>query len=248
MPRSSRLFELIQTLRAATAPQSAERLAATLEVSVRTIYRDMAALQAMRVPVEGAPGLGYVMRRGYDLPPLNFDTEEIEALRVGLALLARTGDSALQRAASRITDKVEALHGPSDWLMVAPWGAPHDDPALGCVSKALLRDAIRDERKLDLIYVDAAGLWTRRTVRPIAVVYHIDSVLLAAWCEVRGGFRHFRCDRVERCIVLDQRFDGQGATLRSLWADQDGWDPATYSAGSPAAEPQKRRILDETPR
>ncbi|MFZ5964124.1 helix-turn-helix transcriptional regulator [Thalassococcus sp. BH17M4-6] len=222
MPRTSRLFEVIQTLRGATRPLTAEDLAASLEVSVRTIYRDMASLQAMRVPVEGEPGLGYVMRRGYDLPPLNFDTEEIEALRVGLAMLARTGDTALERAARRVVDKVDALHGPSDWLVVAPWGAPRDDPALGCVSKALLRDAIRAETKLELIYVNGDGLWSRRVVRPIAVNYHIECVMLAAWCELRSGFRHFRCDRIERCAVLAERFVGQGETLRSLWWDREG--------------------------
>ncbi|KMK65579.1 HTH domain-containing protein [Puniceibacterium sp. IMCC21224] len=208
MPRTSRLFEAIQTLRAATAPLSAERLADLLEVSVRTIYRDMATLQAMRVPVEGAPGLGYVMRRGYDLPPLNFDTQEIEALRVGLALLARTGDTELQRAARRVTQKVEALHGPSDWLVVAPWGAPRDDPALGCVSIAALRDAIRSEHKLELVYTDADRAETCRIVRPLAVIYHIDCVMIAAWCELRSGFRHFRSDRIERGTVLETRFVG----------------------------------------
>ena len=99
MGRSIRLFELIQILRAADRPVSAARLAETLEVSVRTIYRDIAALQGMRTAVEGAAGVGYILRSSYDLPPVNFDAEETEALRVGLSMLARAGDSALQRAA-----------------------------------------------------------------------------------------------------------------------------------------------------
>jgi len=99
MRRSNRLFEIIQILRSAGRPMTADALAQKLEVSTRTIYRDISALQMMSTPIEGEPGIGYVMRRGYDLPPLNFDLEEIEALRVGLALLSRTGDSALQRAA-----------------------------------------------------------------------------------------------------------------------------------------------------
>lgn len=121
MRRSTRLFEIIQILRAAGAPVTAEALAARLEVSVRTVYRDIAELQAQRTPIEGEAGIGYVMRRGYDLPPLNFDAEEVEALWVGLSLLARTGDSHLQRAASRICQKIDALHCPADWLQVAPW-------------------------------------------------------------------------------------------------------------------------------
>ncbi|MBC7282438.1 YafY family protein [Hoeflea sp.] len=226
MHRSNRLFEIIQILRSASRPMTAETLAHQLEVSTRTIYRDISALQMMSTPIEGEPGIGYVMRRGYDLPPLNFDLEEIEALRVGLALLSRTGDSALQRAARRIHEKVEALHGPADWLQVAPWGAPPDDPAKGCVQVSTLRDAIRGERKLRLTYQDEQGCRTVRAVRPLALVYHLECVMLACWCELRAGFRHFRTDRIYGCDVLDERFTGQGAMLRALWPDQNRWDEA----------------------
>ncbi|MBU4531867.1 MAG: YafY family transcriptional regulator [Hoeflea sp.] len=225
MRRSNRLFEIIQILRAAGRPMTADALARKLEVSTRTIYRDIAALQMMRTPIEGEPGIGYVMRRGYDLPPLNFDPEEIEALRVGLALLSRTGDSALQRAARRIHEKVEALHGPADWLLVAPWGAPPDDPAKGCVQVSTLRDAIRAERKLRLTYQDEQGCQTVRTVRPLALVYHLECVMLACWCELRAGFRHFRTDRIYGCDVLAERFVGQGEALRGVSPDQNRWDP-----------------------
>tara|TARA_R110002020_G_scaffold156117_8_gene337694 strand:- start:24080 stop:24784 length:705 start_codon:yes stop_codon:yes gene_type:complete len=224
MRRSNRLFEIIQILRAASRPMTAEALSQKLEVSTRTIYRDIAALQMMSTPIEGEAGIGYMMRRGYDLPPLNFDLEEIEALRVGLALLSRTGDSALQRAAHRIHEKVEALHGPADWLLVAPWGAPLDDPAKGCVSVSTLRDAIRGEQKLRLTYHDEQGCRTVRTVRPLALVYHLECVMLACWCELRSAFRHFRTDRIYGCDLLDERFAGQGATLRGLWPDQHRWD------------------------
>ncbi|MEM8761783.1 MAG: YafY family protein, partial [Pseudomonadota bacterium] len=204
MRRATRLFEIIQALRAARGPLTADALAERLEVSPRTVYRDIAALQAMRTPIEGAAGLGYVMRRGYDLPALNFDEEEIEALRVGLTLLARTGDSALQRAASRIRNKIDALAEEADWLQVAPYGAPSDlparedekDTALRPTAIAPLRDAVRDARKLHLHYRDGEGQESARTVRPVALVYHVDCTMLAAWCELREGFRHFRTDRL----------------------------------------------------
>lgn len=224
MQRSNRLFETIQILRAAARPMTAEALAARLEVSVRTVYRDVAALQAMRVPVEGEAGVGYVMRRGYDLPPLNFDGEEIEALRVGLSLLSRTGDSALQRAAERIAGKIDGLRDEADWIQVAPYGAPLDDPALGCTPKAVFRDAIRAERKLRLTYRDEAATETVRDVRPIALIYHVEHVLLAAWCELRKGFRHFRTDRIWGCVVLDERFEGQSAALRQIWGEVNRFD------------------------
>ena len=220
MPRSNRLFEIIQILRAASRPMTADQLAQRLEVSSRTIYRDIASLQAMRTPVEGEPGVGYIMRRSYDLPPLNFDLEEIEALQVGLLLLSRTGDHALQQAAQRINNKVEALHDASDWLYVSPWGVPSDDSQLGCVSISLLRRAIRDEHKLELDYRDRDEQKSIRIIRPVALVYQSESVLLAGWCELRGALRNFRADRIYGCRELEDGFAGESGTLRALWQEQ----------------------------
>ena len=221
MQRMNRLFEIIQIVRASDRPVRADDLADTLEVSARTIYRDIAALQSMRTPIEGEPGIGYIMRRGYDLPPLNFDQEEIEALRVGLSMLARSGDSGLQQAAQRICAKIEDLRWPADWLQVAPHGAATDDPAKGCVSKAGLRSAVREARKLQIVYRNGDGVETERIIRPVALVYHIDCVMIAAWCELRGGFRHFRTDRIYGCIVLEDSFAAQGAALRALWQEKN---------------------------
>lgn len=221
MQRITRMFEVIQLLRAARGPVSAQALGETLEVSKRTIYRDVAALQAMRVPIEGEAGVGYVMRRGYDLPPLNFDLEEIEALRVGLMMLGRTGDGSLKRAASRIIQKIDALQAEEPRLHVSPWGAPPDDPAKGCVSVAMLRDAIRSAQKLELTYRDEGGEETRRVVRPVAVIYHLECVMIAAWCELRNGFRHFRTDRIWGCEVLEEGFQDQAEMLHALWSEQE---------------------------
>ncbi|MEP2640759.1 YafY family protein [Roseobacter sp.] len=231
MPRSDRLFEVIQVLRAAKAPMTADDLARRLEVSVRTIYRDIATLQARQTPIEGAPGIGYVMRSGYDLPPLNFDADERDALRVGLAMLARTGDGGLQSAALRIHRKIDALHGSADWMQVAPWGAPPDDT--GAVCGAGVRDAIRSAAKLELTYRDESGAQTQRVVRPLALVYHLDCVMLAGFCELRGDFRHFRTDRIEQSTPLEARFTSQVETLRALWWDKNKWDGPTLSGAAP---------------
>lgn len=221
MPRTDRLFEIIQILRAAKKPLTAVTLAEKLEVSPRTIYRDIATLQMMHTPIEGEAGIGYVMRRGYDLPPLNFDQEEIEALRVGLLLLARTGDSHLEKAATRIFEKVDALHGPADWLQVSPWGAPIDDPELGCVSISSLRCAIRNEQKIRILYRDESGTETRRVLRPFALSYRSSCILMAGWCELRGGLRHFRTDRIYECESLDESFIGEGDVFRKLWLEHN---------------------------
>src|SRR5438445_2613130 len=106
MRRSDRLFEIIQALRTAAQPVTAAALAEELEVTVRTVYRDVATLQARRVPIEGAAGIGYVLRRGFDLPPLMFTIEEIEAIAVGARLVSRTGDPGLQDAAESVLSKV----------------------------------------------------------------------------------------------------------------------------------------------
>ncbi|KIC45282.1 transcriptional regulator [Ruegeria sp. ANG-S4] len=229
MRRSARLFEIIQILRASGDPVTAEELAAKLEVSVRTVYRDIAALQAQRTPIEGEAGVGYLMRRGYDLPPLNFDAEEVEALWVGLSMLARTGDSTLQQAADRVCRKIEALRAPADWLQVAPWGAPPDDPAKGCVTIATYREAIRAEQKIRITYESSDHSRTERIVRPVALIYHIECTMLAGWCELRNGFRHFRTDRIWACDLVEDHFCGQGEPLRALWQEQNRW-AETYGA------------------
>lgn len=228
MSRSNRLFEIIQILRAAPRPITAEDLALKLEISTRTVYRDIASLQAMQTPIEGEAGIGYMMRSGYDLPPLNFDQEEIEALRVGLLLLSRTGDSMLQKAAGRIFEKIDVLHGPADWLQVTPWGAPTDDAELGCVSISMLRTVIRDECKVELTYRDEKDIETQRTIRPIALSYRATCILLAGWCELRNGLRHFRTDRIYSCKKLDERFPGQGDVLRDLWLASYRSDEAAH--------------------
>lgn len=223
MQRIPRMFELVQRLRAARGPVLAEDLAEALEVSVRTVYRDISALQSMRIPIEGAAGVGYLMRRGYDLPPLNFDQEEIEALRVGLMMLARTGDSALQKAATRISAKIDALQDEEGWLQVAPWGAPVDDPDKGCVILSDVRDAIRNARKLRLTYRSEKDEETVRIVRPVAIIYHVELNLIGAWCELRGAFRTFRTERIWGCDVLEDSFSDQAETLRSLWREREGY-------------------------
>lgn len=233
MQRIPRMFEIIQLLRAADGPVLADELSRQLEVSTRTVYRDISALQAMRIPIEGAAGIGYVMRRGYDLPPLNFDAEEVEALRVGLMMLARTGDSALQKAAARITAKIDALHDEESWLQVAPWGAPVDDPEKGCVSKADIREAIRTARKLRLTYRDEAGVETERVIRPVGMIYHVECVIIAAWCELRGAFRHFRTERIWACDMLEESFTDQATALHALWLEQEGYGSGTSSTPEP---------------
>jgi predicted DNA-binding transcriptional regulator YafY len=225
MSRSDRLFEIIQMLRRAKKPWTADRLADALEVTPRTIYRDIAALQAMRVPVAGEAGVGYLMRPGFDLPPLMFSPDEAEAIVVGLALLQRTGDRGLQRAAQSVARKIADVV-PKE-LTATFAQAPLHVSHYGAVSPAAfdletLREAIRDERKLLISYRDGKGQETRRTVLPLAVFYYVEVIILAAWCEMREGFRHFRADRITAYSELEARFKGRGEKLRKRWREEHG--------------------------
>ena len=161
MPRSSRMFEIIQALRSTSQPMTAAQIATELEVTPRTIYRDIATLQSMRVPIEGAAGIGYIMRKGYDLPPLNFDVEEAEAITVGLSMIARTGDKSLQKAAKRAANKLAEATPLSQTLFSSTWGAPEPYG----IDLSEIRRAIREEKKLCITYRDADGTETDRTMR-----------------------------------------------------------------------------------
>lgn len=208
--RADRLFDILRVLRAATRPVTAASIADELEVTVRTVYRDIATLQARRVPIEGAAGIGYVLRHGFDLPPLMFTEDEAEAIAVGVRMLARTGDPGLQKAAESVLSKVTLVVPDPlrDYLAAAPVyvsksGAPvperRDLPTT-------IRHAIRGGRKMRIAYQDEDGRETRRVIQPFAVAYYVEATLVCAWCELRNDIRHFRTDRVVSAEVLDEGF------------------------------------------
>ena len=151
-------------MRTASHPITAAALAEKLEVTVRTIYRDIAALQGSRVPIEGAPGLGYVLRRGFDLPPLMFTTEEIDAIAVGVRLLRRLRDRKLQEAAESVLGKLSAVVPPplQSQLVAAPlYVSDGSAPAVTGIDLSQLRSAIRETRKLAITYIDEEGRHTQ---------------------------------------------------------------------------------------
>ncbi len=224
MRKASRLFEIIQILRVARHPITAAQIAAQLEVTVRSIYRDIVELQAMRVPVEGGRGIGYILRPGFTLPPLMLTVEETEAIVLALALLERTGDTGLRQAARQVNRKIAAAVPPPlaatfSANALHAWGS--SAPAPEAVDLAIVRRAIRDEQKLLLDYRDELGRLTERMIRPIALIYYSQTANIVAWCELRQAIRNFRADRVEHCELADEGFPGEGDGLRKLW--MDGW-------------------------
>ncbi|OHV85655.1 YafY family protein [Ensifer sp. LCM 4579] len=224
MRKASRLFEIIQILRLARRPVTAAEMAERLEVTPRSIYRDIVALQAIRVPIEGGRGIGYILRPGFDLPPLMFSIEETEAIVLALALLERTGDGELKVAARRVGQKItgavpEPLRQAFQSQALHAWGSVAAAPP--AVDLALIRRAIRDEQKLALDYRDEFGRATERTVRPLALIYYSEQSMMVAWCELRQAIRNFRADRLAHCEPVGAFFRGEGERLRQLWIA--GW-------------------------
>jgi predicted DNA-binding transcriptional regulator YafY len=221
MRRSDRLFDIIQRLRAASRPTTAAALAQELEITPRTVYRDIATLQARRVPIEGAAGVGYVLRKSFDLPPLNFTIDEIEAIAVGARLVNRLKDPALQQAAGSVLAKVTTvvperlrMHIADAPIYVSPGMTPEAEGA----DLAEVRAAIRDSAKLYISYADERGRRTNRTIWPIAMAYYVDVTLVGAWCELRADYRNFRVERIVASRVLEEHFDQDNGRLFREWS------------------------------
>jgi predicted DNA-binding transcriptional regulator YafY len=221
MRRTERLFAIIQILRRARNPVTAQAMAGELETSLRTVYRDVAELVAQRVPIRGEAGIGYMLESGFDMPPLMLTPDEIEAAVLGARWVSGRGDPALARAADDLVAKIGAVIPAHlrpfllDETLTTAQGPGKVRPDSFDVARA--RAAIRAQTKISLCYRDESERETRRTVWPVAIAYYETVRLLAAWCELRGDFRHFRTDRVTSAEFLDVRYPGRRDVLRSQW-------------------------------
>lgn len=222
MSRTARLFMLMDALRAHRRPVAAENLAEQLDVSVRTIYRDMQTLIGLGAPIAGEAGVGYVLTPGFFLPPLMFGADELEALVLGARWVQGQGDEALGRAAASALAKI-ATASPKDLReMMANTGlwTPPNWPPPTPDAKALLktlREAIREERKLSISYTDEKGQASDRTIWPIGLAFYERVRVVTSWCELREGFRHFRADRIAALTVSEERYPKRRAALLKAW-------------------------------
>ena len=214
MSRSERLLHLLQVLRRYQRPVRGQALAEELGVSSRTLYRDIASLQAQGAMIEGEPGVGYVM------PPMMFRSEELDALVLGMRWVADRCDKTLSSGALSTLAKIAAVL-PTELrreleessLLV---GAPLKRPAHK-VSPDLLRAAVREEHKLNITYVDASGIQSQRIVWPFALLYFDQARVLMCWCELRADFRNFRSDRISNVEQLQERYPQRRSTLLREW-------------------------------
>jgi predicted DNA-binding transcriptional regulator YafY len=228
MSRAARLLDLVQALRRRRGPVAGAVLAGELGVSLRTLYRDVATLQAQGAAIEGEAGVGYVLRSGFLLPPLMFADEELEALVLGSRWVAANGDPTLARAARDALAKIAAvLPGERRETFDEPGllVADRHPRATAPVGLDLLRRALREERKLTLLYRDAEGRETRRLVWPIALGFFETTRVLAAWCESRAAFRHFRVDRMVAAEIEETRPPRRRRTLLAEWRRAEGIPP-----------------------
>lgn len=225
MSRAQRLLDLIQTLRRHRFPVTGAALAGELGISLRTLYRDIATLQAQGASIEGEPGLGYVLRPGFMLPPLMFSEEEIEALVLGSRWVADRGDDRLGAAAGNAIAKIAAVL-PADLrasleasaLLVGPSKPGPEEK----IDLATIRQSIRTERKVEIAYRDLRDAPSSRTIWPFALAFFDRVRVVVAWCELRQGFRHFRVDRIVSLHVTEQRYPQRRQALLKTWRSEQG--------------------------
>jgi len=220
MRRADRLFQIIQILRRSSRPVTAAALAEELEVSKRSVYRDVADLVGQRVPIHGEAGLGYLLDPGYDMPPLMLTPDELEAVVLGAQWVSSRADRDLANAARDVVAKISAVV-PEHLRPFIAEPSVGAKPAAGMpedrIDTASVRSAIREGRKLRIRYRSEAGEETERTVWPVMLGYDETSRLLVAWCELRQGFRHFRTDRMIKADVLEETNGLRKGELRRRW-------------------------------
>ena len=236
MARASRLFDLLHLLHRQSRVVSGRHLAEQLGISLRTLYRDIATLQAMGADIEGEAGLGYRLKPGFLLPPMSFPVEEVEALVLGARWVAKRADPAMGQAArsavARIMramtlEQAEAMR--ATHLFIASRSEAYEAE----VDPAPLRAAIRSERRLSLIYRDAEGAASERIIWPFAIALFDRADVLLGWCELRGDYRTFRIDRIVTARPLPERYPRRRAVLLREWSEAQ-------------SIPQERFLLTET--
>jgi len=222
MRPADRLFQIVLQLGRGRV-LTAAALAAKMEVSERTIYRDIQDLVGSGVPIEGEAGVGYRLNRGYQVPPMMFDQDELQALIFGAQVASRWGDHEMAAAAERILDKVDAVLPENlrptlraQTLVVPEMAAMQTEETT--VTLGAVRDAINGHRRLYLSYSDVQDSPTERIVRPLTLVYWGFSWAVGAWCELRQDFRNFRVDRIREARALTTQFkDEPGKRLEDYF-------------------------------
>jgi predicted DNA-binding transcriptional regulator YafY len=224
MSRAQRLLDLIQILRRHRFPVAGTSLADELGISLRTLYRDIDTLKSQGAHIDGEPGVGYILRPGFMLPPLMFSEEEIEALVLGGRWVAAQTDEPLGKAARNALSKIAAVL-PSDLqrsLETSSLLVPSQRAPAGVADLPVIREAIRTERKLRITYSDEQDISTSRTIWPFALGFFERVRMVAAWCEMRRDYRHFRADRIRSLKLTEVRYPRRRLVMLREWRTREG--------------------------
>jgi predicted DNA-binding transcriptional regulator YafY len=215
--RADRLLKIVQILRRRKRPTSAKLIAEELGVVPRTIYRDIVDLQSSHVPIEGEPGVGYLLRKGYDLPPLMFDEQELEVLVLGARMVADRGDATLAKASEDVIAKVLAVLperlSEQIWRTALLMSHRAENADSSGFHLPAVRQAVREHNKLRIEYIDGKNNISSRVVWPLGVYFYSHVTIVCTWCEFRNGFRAFRTDRITKCELIQQKFDPKNGDL-----------------------------------
>jgi len=209
MRRADRLIKIIHFLRSRRQAVTAKQIGEEFEICQRTVYRDIANLMDSGVPIRGEAGIGYVIDKQYFLPPIVFDIDELEAINLGISMVRQWTDDKFAAKASHALAKVQAvlptklLH---EFEQITTYTMPSHPPVPWSVNFSDVRDCIRQSRKLEIDYQDKDQQISARTIRPLALFFFSPVWIVAAWCELRNDFRHFRLDRIEKMVVSEQKF------------------------------------------
>ncbi|MEO8400959.1 MAG: YafY family protein [Gammaproteobacteria bacterium] len=220
MNRTERLLSLLQILRGYRYPVSGERLAERLGVSIRTLYRDIATLQAQGAKIEGEVGVGYILKPSFFLPPLMFTQDEVQALLLGAQWVSQFGDAPLSKAATESLNKILHVLPTNIKSSINAYSLRVGPPVSESLAKedlSVLREAIASQKKIYIIYKTEDGSEDQQTVWPFTIGYFIDSRILVAWCEKQKDYRHFNTDRILILKVLDERYIRSKDSLFSEW-------------------------------
>jgi len=241
--RAARLLALLQILARHRYPVSGVSLAEELSISLRTLYRDIASLRAQGADIQGEAGTGYVLAPGYLLPPMMFTPEQLDALALGLRWVATYGDAEIGKAANEVAGKVmQSIPPPMQSLFEhATLLVGRAETAVESEHVAGLRAAIRRQLKVSIRYTDRQGNTSERVIWPFALGYLSRDLLLAAWCETRGDFRHFAVAQIESVQQLACAAPHSRQRLLRMWREAGRDTLDEISGAAPALR------LDSTP-
>jgi len=224
MRRADRLIKITHFLRQRRRAVTARQIAETFDICTRTVYRDIQCLIDTNVPIKGEAGIGYMIDKDYYLPPITFNTDELEAIGLGISMVRQWTDDKFANSAQSAFDKIQAVLPASlqgELEQITTYSIPTQSPKPWMVSFSELRECIRARRKIDIFYSDGGENNTRRVLRPLALFFFSPVWLLACWCEKRNDFRNFRLDRIQTMKICDELFEIDERKSLSAYMSKD---------------------------